>query len=127
VQEVDGLPSALDQAGAFGRFMEETQSTLAEYLTLYQSAAARLRKMRGALVAGHLSVTVTFSLVFSRFAEENPAAAEVVLACAFLAPDAIPEEIFTREGRKLGETLRQLQPNRLLLSRDAVPCCNADF
>jgi hypothetical protein len=110
VKEVDGLPLALDQAGAF---IEETPSTLAEYLALYQSAAARLRKMRGDLVAGHPSVTVTFSLAFSRLAEKNPAAAKVVRACAFLAPEAIPEEIFTRGGPKLGETLNELAANQL--------------
>jgi tetratricopeptide (TPR) repeat protein len=35
----------------------------------------------------------------------NPAAADLVRACAYLAPDAIPEEIFTQSGKKLGKPL----------------------
>ena len=103
--EVAGLPLALDQAGAF---IEETPSTPAEYLNFYQTEGARLRKLRGEVATEHPSVTVTFSLAFSRLAEKNPAAADLVRACAFLAPDAIPEEIFTQGGAELGEQLSQL-------------------
>ena len=103
--EVDGLPLALDQAGAF---IEETPSTPSEYLTFYQTEGARLRKHRGEIAADHASVTVTFSLAFSRLAAKNPAAADLLRVCAFLAPDAIPEEIFTHSGPKLDERLGQL-------------------
>jgi tetratricopeptide (TPR) repeat protein len=104
-EEVDGLPLALDQAGAF---IEETPSTPAEYLEFCRTEGSRLRRLRGDLAADHASVTVTFSLAFSRLAEKNAAAAELVRACAFLAPDAIPEEIFTNGGAKLGDLPSEL-------------------
>jgi len=104
-REVAGLPLALDQAGAF---IEETPSTPAEYLRLYQTEGARLRRLRGEMAAGHASVTVTFSLAFSKLSEKNPAAADLLRACAFLAPDAIPEEIFIQGGVELGERLSEL-------------------
>src|SRR5439155_9377292 len=88
--EVGGLPLALDQAGAF---IEETPSTLDEYLRFYQTEGARLRKQRGEVATDHASVTVTFSLAFNRLEKKNPSAADLLRACVFLAPDAIPEEI----------------------------------
>jgi tetratricopeptide (TPR) repeat protein len=100
--EVDGLPLALDQAGAF---IEETPSTFKEYLDLYRAEGAALRGRRGKLAPDHASVTITFSLAFAKLAEANPAAADVVRGCAFLAPDAIPEEVFTQAGAEWGEPI----------------------
>jgi tetratricopeptide (TPR) repeat protein len=103
-EKVDGLPLALDQAGAF---IEETPSTLAEYLDFYRAEGPALRARRGQL-GTHPSVTITFSLAFARLAETNPAAADVVRGCAFLAPDAIPEEIFTQAGKEWGKPIQKL-------------------
>ena len=38
----------------------------------------------------HPSVTVTFTLAFEKVAAANELAANLVRACAFLSPDAIP-------------------------------------
>ena len=103
-EQVAGLPLALDQAAAY---IEETPSTPAKYLKLYRTEGAALRDRRGKLATDHASVTITFSLAFARVAEANPAAADLVRACAFLAPDAIPEEIFTQGGKELGKPLAQ--------------------
>jgi len=103
--EMDGLPLALDQAGAF---IDEAPSTLAEYLALYRAEGAALRARRGKLAPDHPSVTITFSLAFSRVAEANPVAAELVRGCAFLAPDAIPEEIFIQGGSAWGPPIAEL-------------------
>ena len=101
--EMDGLPLALDQAGAF---IEETPSTLAEYLDLYQTEGERLRASRGDFVADHPeSVTITFSLAFAKVTAASPAAADLLCLCAFLAPDAIPEEIFSQGAPDLGTAL----------------------
>jgi len=102
--ELDGLPLALDQAGSF---IEETPSTLAEYLSLYSVEGNALRARRGKLSQSHPSVTITFSMAFARLADANPAAADMVRGCAFLAPDAIPEEIFTQAGREWGELIAE--------------------
>ncbi len=82
-EEVGGLPLALDQAGAY---MEEMQVSAAEYLKFY---GAKLRARRGE-ASDHDSVTVTFTLAFEKLGER---AKDIVRMCAFLAPDAIPEEI----------------------------------
>ena len=102
--EVSGLPLALDQAAAY---IEETPSTPAKYLKLYRTEGTALRARRGKLATDHDSATITFSLAFAQVEKANPAAADLVRACAFLAPDAIPEEIFTSGGKELGEPLAQ--------------------
>jgi tetratricopeptide (TPR) repeat protein len=100
--EMDGLPLALDQAAAF---IEEMSSSLTEYLALYRSEGGALRALRGRLKPSHPSVTITFSLSFARVAQTSPGAADVVRACTFLAPDGIPEELFTQTGSKWGEPI----------------------
>jgi tetratricopeptide (TPR) repeat protein/MinD-like ATPase involved in chromosome partitioning or flagellar assembly len=103
-EEVAGLPLALDQAAAY---IQETPSSLAKYLKLYRTEGAALRAQRGKLATDHDSVTITFSLAFAEAAQANQAAADLVRACAHLACDPIPEEIFTQGGRELGEPLSQ--------------------
>ncbi|MBR8840667.1 MAG: tetratricopeptide repeat protein [Stigonema ocellatum SAG 48.90 = DSM 106950] len=104
-RSMDGLPLALDQAGAF---IEETPSSLAEYWQLYQEEGARLLAERGELAIDHESVSITFSLAFKKVLQRNPTAADLIRVCAFLAPDTIPEEIFTSGGTELGENLSRL-------------------
>lgn len=98
---LDGLPLALDQAASF---IEDTPSTLEEYQTLYQNAHRELLKRRG-LAIDHESVTVTFSLAFEKVTKANSAAADLLRACAFLKADSIPEEIFSRGAKELGEAI----------------------
>jgi Tfp pilus assembly protein PilF len=109
-EEVAGLPLALDQAAAY---IEETPSTPAKYLKLYRTEGAALRARRGGLATDHDSVTITFSLAFVQVEKANPAAADLLRVCAYLAPDAIPEEIFTQGGKELGESLAQAAGNPL--------------
>jgi tetratricopeptide (TPR) repeat protein len=105
-KELGGLPLALDQAGAF---ILETPSSLDEYLALYKQEGAKLIAQRGDLPPDdHVSVTVTFSLAFQKLEERSRAAADMIRVCTFLAPDAIPEEIFTEGGKELGENLAPL-------------------
>jgi tetratricopeptide (TPR) repeat protein len=103
-QEMDGLPLALDQAGAY---IEETSCGLAGYLDLYQKHGATLLKRRGGLIADHPEpVATTWSLSFEKVELANPAAAELLRLCAFLAPDAIPEGIITGGAPDLGRVLQ---------------------
>jgi len=48
---------------------------------------------------------VTFSLSFEKVEAVNPAAADLLRICAFLDPNAIPEEILIEGASALGETL----------------------
>jgi hypothetical protein len=91
-EELGGLPLALDQAGAY---IEETQCTLSDYHKWYQMRRAALLQRRGGLVADHPEpVATTWSLAFEKIVQKSPAAADLLRCCAFLHPDAIPEEIF---------------------------------
>jgi tetratricopeptide (TPR) repeat protein len=91
--EVDGLPLALAQAGAY---MAETMTDVAEYIALYRECGLRL--LDSTADREHASVTVTFTLALEQLAKRSAygkAAVEMVRLCAFLAPDAIPATIFT--------------------------------
>jgi NB-ARC domain len=105
VSEVlDGLPLALDQAGAY---VEETRCGLSHYLDLYQVRRDELLRRRGTPLFDHPeSVATTFSLSFQKMQQTNAAAAELLLLCAFLYPDAIPEEMITAGAPDLGPLLQ---------------------
>ena len=110
-EELGGLPLALDQAGAF---IEETQSTLDEYLTLYKDHGTQLRTRRGDLTENYPeSVATTWDISFEKIENNNPAAADMLRFCSFLAADDIPEELFTNDGGHLGPRLNTLSKNPL--------------
>ena len=100
--ELGNLPLALDQAGAY---IATARRTVAQYAALYAKEKATLLGQRGPL-ADHASVTLTFRLAFDKLKTTSPAAADLLRLCAFLAPDDIPEELFTAaDATILGETL----------------------
>jgi hypothetical protein len=112
-QEFDGLPLALDQAGAY---CEETGSTIAGYLERYRSQRAQLLHRRGRLAKEHpQSVVATFALAFEKVREHNEGAADLLRLCAFLQPDTIPEELFLEAAPELGLRLRELASDPLAL------------
>jgi len=113
VQELDGLPLALDQAGAY---IEETRSSLSGYLTLYQEQRAKLLAWRGGRAFEHPApVATTWSLSFEKVEQANPAASELLRLCAYLAADAIPEEIITHGAEDLGPVLGPVAADQFAL------------
>src|SRR6266571_2172367 len=103
VKIMDGLPLALEQAGAY---IEETACGLQGYLRLYREQGVQILKEYGELVPDHPEpVATTWSLSFDKVEQANPAAAELLRFCAFLAPDTIPEELFSESATELGPTL----------------------
>jgi nucleoside phosphorylase/tetratricopeptide (TPR) repeat protein len=102
---LDALPLALDQAGAY---IEETQCSLSHYLTLYQTHRKKLLTRRGIESSNYpLTVETTWSLSFQKVKLASPAAAELLRACAFLAPDAIPEELISNAASRWSPQLRK--------------------
>ncbi|GCE28327.1 tetratricopeptide repeat protein [Dictyobacter alpinus] len=96
VIEMDFLPLALDQAGAY---IEEVGCSLAAYLELYRVHRKELLGRRSHIPTDHPeSVTTTLSLSFQKVEQANLIAANLLRLCAFLEPDAIPEELVS-EGR----------------------------
>jgi len=101
---MDGLPLALDQVGAY---IEETGCGLAAYLRSYENHRRELLARRGKPLGDHpASVAATFSLTYDRVKQVHPAAAELLCLCAFLAPDAIPEELMAVGSSSLGSVLQ---------------------
>ncbi|MFL5657498.1 MAG: tetratricopeptide repeat protein [Ktedonobacteraceae bacterium] len=114
IRAMDGLPLALDQAGAY---IEETHESLSNYLTLYGTQRAHLLKHRGGLVPTHPdSVATTWSLAFANIEQVNPAAIELMRFCAFLAPDGIPEELIMEGAPHLGPVLQPVAADRTRLN-----------
>lgn len=95
VVALDGFPLALDLAGAY---IGETGCSFGDYLRLYQNHRHALLARRASQDTQYLdSVATTWSLSFQKVEQANPAAADLLRLCAFLAPDQIPEALL-REG-----------------------------
>ena len=110
---LDGLPLALDQAGAY---IEETGCNLSNYLNSYQMGRKKLLDRRGGFDFEHpASVTATFSATFEKIEKISPAALELLCICAFLHPDAIPEEIIIDGAPDLGPVLQPVATDPFLL------------
>jgi transcriptional regulator with XRE-family HTH domain len=103
VELLDGHPLALDQAGAY---IEETPVSLTDYINLYHEKRRDLLNSRDALDDEHEgkysdhpeSVLVTFELCFQKARERHHLADDILNFCAFLQPDAIPEELFQQDA-----------------------------
>ena len=102
-EQMDGLPLALDQAGAY---ILETPSSMKEYLRLYKTAGPQLLAQRGDNALDHLSVTITFGLAVQVVSQRLPAVASFLNLCALLAPDGIPEEVFKDNAAAFEEPLQ---------------------
>ena len=114
-QELGGLPLALDQAGAY---LEATGTALAAYQQIYQQHRTALLAQRRAQGADHPEpVASTWSLSFARVEATNPAAADLLRLCAYLAPDAIAEEILTQGAAHLGPVLGPVASDAFLLGQ----------
>ena len=115
VKAMDGLPLALDQAGAY---IEETPSTLDAYLKAYQRRQTELLHERGKdQQYHHEAVATTWSLNFEQVEQLNPTAADLLRFLAFLAPDAIPEEMIVAGASELGPQLQELSTDETLLDQ----------
>src|SRR5207302_5545663 len=76
---------------------------------LFHAQPSLLLKRRGASTHAYpASVATTWSLSFAKVEQQNPTAAALLRCCAFLHPDAIPEELFTMGAAHLGTELRQV-------------------
>ena len=102
VEMMDGLPLALDQVGAY---VERTGCSLTDYLSMYQNHHVQLLDERSELAEHPHSVVKTILFSFQKLVQVNETAADMLRLCAFLAPDAIPEDLFTQGAASLGTLL----------------------
>lgn len=88
---LDGLPLALDQAGAF---IEETGCTLFHYIELFRERRSVLLGQRGEGDLFHPEpVTTTIQLAIEKVERVNPAAVDLLRLCAYLHADGVGEEL----------------------------------
>ncbi len=116
VATMDGLPLALDQAAAY---IEATRCRLSNYLHLLRLSPLRLLEERETHADHPVSVARTFALAFEQLKRSNEEAVLVLEACAFLAPEAIPEAFFLEGAILLGAEFGALATD-LFVFNDAI-------
>ena len=99
--ELGDLPLAIAQAAGF---MAETGMPAAEYLGVLRRRAGQLLG-QGTPGSYPRSLAAATQLIADRLASEDPAAAELASLCAFLAPEPIPEDLFTQAASALPSEL----------------------
>lgn len=87
-QALGDLPLALTQAAGY---MTGTGMPAAEYRDLLATRAAQILDQGQPALYGRSLAAVT-QLAFDRLRADDPAAAEVVAVCAFLAPEPVPAD-----------------------------------
>ena len=110
VDELAGLPLTLDLAGAY---LAETSCSLPAYLNLLRQEPVKRPSKRGELIEdqpGPLAQTVR--LAYEKTAKPNPALADLLRLCVFLAPDEIPGTLLSSCAPLLGKPLLKLAGNR---------------
>jgi len=90
-REFDGLPLALDQAGAY---IEQTSLSLSDYLSRYREYTPQMLQFESkGQYPTSMSVYVTFQMALEKVEQRSPLAGEVLRMCAFLHPDGIPTKL----------------------------------
>jgi transcriptional regulator with XRE-family HTH domain len=89
--ELGDLPLAIAQAAGF---IADTGTLAGQYLGLLQTQAGQLLD-RGAPGSYPRSLAAATALIADRLSGHDPAAAELASLCAFLAPEPIPDYLFT--------------------------------
>lgn len=102
-QELDGLPLALAQAAAF---LIEHQSRYSDYLRQYRKQKLKLLEQELPDDSSK-SVATTWAMSIEQVEQASVASLHLLKLCAFLQPDAIPEELFAKPVPVLGETLHK--------------------
>jgi tetratricopeptide (TPR) repeat protein len=114
---MSGLPLALEQVGVY---IGETHCTPAAYLWRYYQQRGLLRQASS--TGSHNPVATTAALCLQQIEQRDALAMYVLHACTLLAPEAIPEDLFTVGAAKLGPGLLPLQmhPDRLSEALDLL-------
>ncbi len=103
---LDGVPLALDQAGAY---IEETGASLQRYLDLYSRQRHDLLSIRGGWGDAHPEpITSTVSLTIEKVAQTSSTAHEFLQLLAFLHPDTISLDLFEQSRSQLSQPLQSL-------------------
>jgi transcriptional regulator with XRE-family HTH domain len=99
--ELGHLPLAIAQAAGF---MVDTGTPVSQYLTLLRNSAGQLLD-RGAPGSYPQSLAAATTVIAARLSDQDATAAELANLCAFLAPELIPEDLFTHAAGVLAGDL----------------------
>ncbi|QDT42654.1 photosystem I assembly protein Ycf3 [Gimesia alba] len=104
--ELDGLPLALEQAGAY---IQETAITFKRYLENYRRLKLDLLEKQKPVMGDYPeSVQTTWSMNFEEIKQQAETTADLLRFCAFLAPDAIPYDLIAEGAGFLGEAIEEV-------------------
>jgi len=117
--EVGNFPLALEQAGAY---ITETNAAFSAYLSAFRKRRLALMEKSVGLVSRD-TVAVTWVANFEAVERVSPAAAEILRTSAFIAPDAIPFELFLDAAREFGGPIAEAlaDPDELAMAEVLRP------
>jgi hypothetical protein len=96
--ELGDLPLAVAQAAGF---MADTGTSAAQYLDLLATQAGQLLDQPAPGSSYPRSLAAATRLAAARLDDQDPAAAQLASLCAFLAPEPVPEDLFTNSPDQL--------------------------
>jgi hypothetical protein len=96
--QLGDLPLAIAQAAGF---IADTGTTAAQFLQLLRTQAGQLLDLPDPGSAYPLSLAAATGLIAERLDRDDPAAAQLAGLCAFLAPEPVPEDLFTSAAGEL--------------------------
>ena len=106
------LPLGLEQAAAY---LDHTRIPPREYLGLLRTRESDMLTGVGGQVRDR-SVATVWELSLDRIRDENPAGHQILDICAYLAPEAIPLDLFTNHPDLLPEPLSTAVADPLLFN-----------
>jgi hypothetical protein len=110
---VGDLPLAVAQAAGY---MAPAGVQAADYVRLVEERAAEILDV-GRPSSYPLSLAAVIQLALDRLETADPAAAQAVRVCAFLAPEPVPAEWFTNAARQLPDPLGTVAADPLAWGR----------
>jgi hypothetical protein len=102
--QLGDLPLAIAQAAGF---IAETGTTAAQFLELLRTQAGQLLDLPDPGSAYPLSLAAATRLIAERLEGDDLAAAQLASLCAFLAPEPVPEDLFTSALGELADELAE--------------------
>lgn len=105
VTEVNGLPLALELAGAF---IQETSITFERYLGRFRYLWREISKKREPILEDDTnSARTTWFINLQALEDHSEASAHLLCLSAFLSPDAIPYELISQGTSLLGKHIQE--------------------
>ncbi|GCE21202.1 DUF7779 domain-containing protein [Dictyobacter kobayashii] len=100
---------AYRQASGYIRIAPTSPAT---YRELYRVQKSKLAQGENEFIKEHLLLATTTTLAIDRLRQRYPEAVELLILCAFMGPDAIPEKIIFQCAHYLPTSLRTLTHNQ---------------